>query len=56
LWFSGFAFPIPTMTRDVGDHGDFAALCLRPSASTPHFSTFIANKALVQFDPRVTQA
>jgi len=39
-----FGFPI---TRDDGDSGDVA----RSSTPTRHFSTFIANKALIQFDP-----
>jgi hypothetical protein len=41
-----FAFPIPRDDGDVGDSGDLAALCLRPSASdpTPLFFTFVENK------------
>jgi hypothetical protein len=27
----GFAFPIPAMTRDVGDHGDLAPFLRVPS-------------------------
>jgi len=58
-------FPI---TRDVGDHRGPQIGPLLPGwggmtrdhgdlpPPTPFFSTFVANKALVPFDPRVTQA
>jgi len=41
----GLAFPIPAMPRDVGDDGDFAALCRCPSAR-PHLggTRFVENK------------
>jgi hypothetical protein len=55
LWLAVLLFSIPAMTRDVGDHGDFAALCLRPSATTPHpIDALLKTKAQPSFDRAVT--
>jgi len=50
-WLAVLSFPITAIT---GDSGDFAALCLRPSARdpTPH-RTLLQTKAKPQFDRAV---
>jgi hypothetical protein len=44
------------MSRDVGDHGDFAALCLRPSADNPHpgVAVLLQTKGESPFDSLMT--
>jgi hypothetical protein len=55
-WPVGFAFPITAMSRDDGDSGDFAALCLYPSATPPPgVGVLLITKAQPHFDRAVTE-